>query len=329
MPTEPLARYRRLDSGDLDEAREAMARLWERHRSEATDGRFHVRCHQADLARLSITYLAHPCRLRVRCERPRLDRFTLCFHHEGRVDHRVAGRAAVSMPGRTVLHAPDQALDLDAGASRVVRLGFDGDFVRQALSRRFDRVPPFEDWALEFPTDRGAMRALGSLCDWLIGELDRPGGAIAVSPRAKRQTERVLLALFLEALAERHPAAESRAAIGDEAPLRRAEAWIEANLAEPIGVEEIAAEAGVSVRGLRAAFQRRRGCRPLEFLRARRLERARRLLLAPTPEATVTSVALDCGFFHFGRFARHYRECFGERPSTTLARGRRERGLAA
>ena len=55
MPTEPLARYRRLDSGDLEEARAAMARMWRHHRSAVPDGRFHVRCHQVDLARLSIT----------------------------------------------------------------------------------------------------------------------------------------------------------------------------------------------------------------------------------------------------------------------------------
>jgi transcriptional regulator GlxA family with amidase domain len=36
----------------------------------------------------------------------------------------------------------------------------------------------------------------------------------------------------------------------------------------------------------------------------------------------VTRVAMDCGFFHLGRFARDYRQAFGESPSVTLG-GRR------
>ena len=35
---------------------------------------------------------------------------------------------------------------------------------------------------------------------------------------------------------------------------------------------------------------------------------------------TVSAVAFDWGFWHFGEFSRAYKECFGELPSDTLRR---------
>ena len=58
----------------------------------------------------------------------------------------------------------------------------------------------------------------------------------------------------------------------------------------------------------------------MELLRRRRLDAARQALLEAGAEGTVTAVAMDCGFFNFGRFAGHYRRQFGETPSQTLAR---------
>ena len=44
---------------------------------------------------------------------------------------------------------------------------------------------------------------------------------------------------------------------------------------------------------------------------------------APTrTAATVTGVALRCGFVELGRFSVQYRQRFGERPSETLCRVR-------
>lgn len=37
----------------------------------------------------------------------------------------------------------------------------------------------------------------------------------------------------------------------------------------------------------------------------------------PQPGETVTSIAIECGFDHPSRFARGYRELFGETPSRT------------
>ena len=71
---------------------------------------------------------------------------------------------------------------------------------------------------------------------------------------------------------------------------------------------------------LREAFRSIFGVGPKAFLTAHALNDARRQLLDPTSNATVTHAAADLGFWHFGRFARDYRELFGELPSETLRR---------
>ena len=62
----------------------------------------------------------------------------------------------------------------------------------------------------------------------------------------------------------------------------------------------------------------------MAFAKMVRLKHARQLLSAPDAETTVTSVAFVCGFGNLGHFARDYREAFGERPSTTLAKAARK-----
>jgi AraC-like DNA-binding protein len=59
------------------------------------------------------------------------------------------------------------------------------------------------------------------------------------------------------------------------------------------------------------------------YLQIRRLTLARRILRDGGGPGLVKQVALDCGFWHFGRFALAYRGQFGETPSETLARRRR------
>ncbi len=57
----------------------------------------------------------------------------------------------------------------------------------------------------------------------------------------------------------------------------------------------------------------------MAYLKQKRLEAARRTLLTAEPLTTsVTEVATQWGFFHLGRFARDYRQLFGELPSETL-----------
>ena len=122
---------------------------------------------------------------------------------------------------------------------------------------------------------------------------------------------------FLDTIADPAPSEQAH----PEA-VRRAIAFIEAHLAEPIGLPEIATAARISPRGLQAAFRRHLDTTPLGYLRTVRIDAAHRDLLAadPTAGTTVTSVATRWGFGHPGRIAAVYRSQYGESPTDTLHR---------
>ena len=106
------------------------------------------------------------------------------------------------------------------------------------------------------------------------------------------------------------------------ATVRRAVAYMEDHLAEPVRIADIAAAARLSPRGLQDAFHRLLGRTPTQQLRLLRLEAARDELLRSDPAdgATVAEIARRWGFEHVPRFAAAYRDQFGENPRDTLRR---------
>ena len=84
-------------------------------------------------------------------------------------------------------------------------------------------------------------------------------------------------------------------------------------------LSELCAAANVSERTLQYAFHDIMGMSPLTYLHRLRLHRARdELRKAESTSTTVTEVAMNWGFWHFGEFSRAYKNCFGEPPSKTL-----------
>lgn len=89
---------------------------------------------------------------------------------------------------------------------------------------------------------------------------------------------------------------------------------------QPLAMADLCRQVGTSRRSLEAVMRERTGKSPWEYLRWRRLWRARAMLQQPVLRTTVTGVAFRLGFWHLGRFAAAYAAAFGERPSMTLAR---------
>lgn len=94
---------------------------------------------------------------------------------------------------------------------------------------------------------------------------------------------------------------------------------------ECLDVLALCRETQTSRRSLEAVVRTRTGHSPWDYLRRRRLLRARERLSAPDATTRVTRVAFDLGIWHLGRFAREYAAAFGETPVETL---RRSRGVA-
>jgi AraC-like DNA-binding protein len=103
--------------------------------------------------------------------------------------------------------------------------------------------------------------------------------------------------------------------------VKAAEDYALSHAGDPLYVSDLCRAAGVSERTLEYAFKEVMGLTPMNYLTRFRLHRARETLLAATHgSTTVSKVALDWGFWHFGDFSRAYKECFGELPSDSLRR---------
>ena len=99
--------------------------------------------------------------------------------------------------------------------------------------------------------------------------------------------------------------------------------YIDRHPLEQLAVRDVGQALGTSDRALQYAFRNALGLPPSQYILAKRLQAARRDLLASSRRsARVTNVAVDHDFTHFGRFAQHYRRLFGESPSQTLRSSR-------
>lgn len=268
-----------------------------------------------------LSYIEHDCAVDLTAEGPLSDHFRVFFHTHGSIQHKLNGQYVVSDCRNTVVHAPGIDLEINIRPFGLLLLSLRGEFVRTALTQRYGKLPPLETWVGAMPASP-CSDTLRSMATWLCSELDRSGSALASEGKPRLHAERMLLATFIECLAQTAPEAAVATPDIGESQARRAEEWIDAHLTDAIGVEEIAGALGVGVRSLQRTFQRVRGRSPLEVLLQRRLERAREALLTATPGATVTTIAAEFGFFELGRFARQYKGHFGESPSATLARRR-------
>jgi AraC-like DNA-binding protein len=85
-------------------------------------------------------------------------------------------------------------------------------------------------------------------------------------------------------------------------------------------VADLARLAGISARSLRYAFHGQYGTTPMRYLRQVRLDRAREDL--SRAHGSVADIAYYWGFANLSRFARAYRDRFGEFPAATLKAGR-------
>ena len=140
----------------------------------------------------------------------------------------------------------------------------------------------------------------------------------SVSEIALQEMEDDLLASFL-LLAEDSQAIGKEAALPADYALKHVEEYICASLETAITRDDLANLAGVSIRSLSRAFEKKYGIGPMAFVRQRRLDACYSRLRGSEPGATkVTDVAMSYGFSHVGKFSIAYKKAFGESPSASL-----------
>ena len=160
-----------------------------------------------------------------------------------------------------------------------------------------------------FEIDRDRITCSGGTAplDMMLNVIQRQHGghlAIAISEeficeriRGRNDRQRVPLRLHL----------------GNSQPkLAEAVQLMEANIEEPMSLDEVAGHVGLSRRQLERLFQKHLNCVPTRYYLDLRLTRARQLLLQTG--MSIVDVAFACGFVSAPHFSKCYRDFFGIPP---------------
>jgi AraC family ethanolamine operon transcriptional activator len=162
------------------------------------------------------------------------------------------------------------------------------------------------------------------LIDALNAAVDSDGTVLQSEP-ARRSLRDALLSALVDCLRTRPESCDRGADFSARCRkdvVARARKHLLAHLDEPLTVAGLCRVLRVSRRTLQNCFNEVLGLSPVAYLRAIRLNGARRDLKAADPlVCQIQDVAAKWGFWHMGRFSAYYRQMFGEPPSATLQRG--------
>ncbi|RDI57095.1 helix-turn-helix domain-containing protein [Microvirga subterranea] len=176
------------------------------------------------------------------------------------------------------------------------------------------------DFDTQFNLDSVSGQSWLRLYHYASAELTDPMSLARRLPAARQQLEQMVITGFLLSHRSNYSDALLRPQ-SSAAPhyVKRAETYIEARFNEPLSLADIAAQSGVSARSLQNGFQNFRHMTPMAFLRKVRLQHVHQALLKADPAlATVTDLAIGCGFGHMGEFAALYKRTYGVSPRETL-----------
>ncbi|WP_230351424.1 helix-turn-helix domain-containing protein [Lelliottia sp. WAP21] len=99
--------------------------------------------------------------------------------------------------------------------------------------------------------------------------------------------------------------------------LRNTLAYIDANLAQPLTLDELAQQAALSEYHFARMFRQSMGRAPHQYVMQQRLEKAKALVLAN--ELPLTEIALACGFSSASHFSNRFKLATGFTPSQLRA----------
>jgi AraC-like DNA-binding protein len=210
--------------------------------------------------------------------------------------------------GHERLPGPCQWGDVLLSVSHLQRYG------RVLAGRLFGLPPGIRRWR---PAPSAAERLIALHAAAIAVARTLPGRPAGVE--AAHGLEQELTEALIECLSGSSLLAEPVSTLRCTPLMARFEAARAGHSYQKHSAREIAAALGVSARTLRQCCKEYLDMTADRYLRARRLQTARRALRhADAREASVSEVARRHGFGQPGRFAASYRALFGELPSATL-----------
>jgi len=325
----PLHAYERYCTKDPAEALALSAAILPTNQLVVLDQdhRFEATCRAVRVHSVWLLYMSYGADVVVdRLSAPRRDYLAIVLPVDGQVRLRhqgsefdiLAGATAGVTCSRDALHArwSDQA--------SVLTLRIDWHAVELALGNLLLEPPPADLSVQAGPVDGPAHLSLAGAAELLAASYDgRDPGSPLPAVVTRRLEEQILFTVLLSVNHNYRVRLLGEEVRPGRRAVREAIDLVSAEEAATWTIPELARAVGVTVRGLELGFRKELGRTPREFIRDRRLIRARDELQRANPGdgTTVTGVASRWGFWHAGRFATSYAERFGVRPATTLRSG--------
>lgn len=213
-----------------------------------------------------------------------------------------------SRPGDWVTHAPGVRVRLPGdseygewrGTLRLQLLFVTPERVEAVLGRPWDRTG-----LARWPDPRLELPFVGDVLSAMRQDVD------AGHPAGPLTGDALLVALlsYLDSRGVTRPSPPP-GAMGRR--MERVREFIEANLARPLRLSELAGQAGLGVRRFGAVFAAETGWSPHRYVLNRRIEQAK--VLMRDPELTLGQIALAVGFADQAHFSRVFGRYAGEAP---------------
>jgi AraC-like DNA-binding protein len=316
----PLHQFPLTNTGSVDELEQMVRKFYGdiRFSLPNENKNFTGLTNHRQLKSIGLTYAAHQANLNIQLPAFQFYGQLLAYRGAARVK---TSRRFFDVDRKNVfVGSPDQFLDLEYPADfEQLVLKIDP----AALEKKFETLTGkavVQRLQFESHTDvkSATYQHLHQMFFFLLSRLDSTD---EFHPWAVEEFEQTLITTFicthrhnLSHLLDRTPT--------DVAPwqVRKAEEYIEANWDQPLTVEALSIVTGASARSIFHFFKKSRGYSPMDFVRHKRLEHARTLLMDPHSRESVTEVAFACGFGNLGHFANYYHRKYGELPSHTAKR---------
>lgn len=304
-------------TGDLDVARSGVQAIYGDLRADVT-GPFAWRARIAQLG--SVTVVCSSCDKKALLQgTPAV--YVLELARAGVIQARATRDRSRTTPGRVaaVFSAGEDMDWASEGWIETVSFCIDQRFLAaqfEALSG--EPAPDRIRFGLSLPIDRGVGAYLDRLGQFIAGEIDR--SAPLDTPAAKTGLVESLARALIVGHGGEHAHLWEKPPPSSRTIVRLAEEYIDAHAGEPIALADLAAAMGAPVRAIEAAFSAHRGTTIGAFLRDRRLEHARRILLRES-HVPVRRVAHAAGFLRRETFEAAYVAAFRERPEDTRRMG--------
>ncbi len=309
-----------LRTTDVDNVRQEVARLFCPFRLTANSAAYDARLRHNSLGTLSFTTLSYGNNVAIDVEE-KLTRFLVQIPRTGAFEARSRGRGGRAYYRATATTAqlvpPKAPIHMHCSADCSILVisadARDLEFQTRVLTGQDVDLPTVVPDVVPLS---GQGTTLGHYIDFLYAESGQPDSLLREGPGA-RPAAQALLAMLVQSFNIRDRALPS----GRAWYVKRAETFMDENLASPIGICDVVASSGVSLRTLYHGFHSSHEIAPMTWLKLQRLSRVHdELSLADPSQVNVTDVATRWGFFHLGRFASEYRARFGVSPSQTLRR---------